>query len=126
MTYSAALAGNLRAATAACLLALGGALGLLCGSCEALAQMRSADPQRGHELAQKACAGCHLVAPNSAVATNPDVPSFASIARRKGNTAERLVGRIIVPHPAMPDTHLTVAELRDIVAYILSLKPQPR
>jgi cytochrome c len=126
MRYPRAAAGNLKAATAACLMALISGLGLICGSSEISAQMRTADPKRGHELAQKLCAGCHLIAPAATAATNPDVPSFASIARRQGNTAERLAGRIIVPHPPMPDTHLTVAELRDIVAYVLSLKPQPR
>jgi mono/diheme cytochrome c family protein len=45
------------------------------------------------------------------------------IAKRSGVTAERLAGRIIVPHPAMPNMQLTVPEIRDIVAYILSLKP---
>jgi hypothetical protein len=38
-------------------------------------------------------------------------------------SAERLAGRIIVPHPAMPSTQLTVAELRDIIAYIQTMRP---
>ena len=53
-----------------------------------------------------------------------DVPSFAAIAARPDNSAERIAGRIIIPHPAMPGVQLTVAEIRDIVAYIQSLKPQ--
>jgi mono/diheme cytochrome c family protein len=89
----------------------------------ASAQMSTADPRRGRELAERLCMGCHIVAPNSANTANPDVPSFPSIARKDGVTAERLAGRIIVPHPAMPKTQLTVAEIRDIVAYILTLKP---
>ncbi len=86
-------------------------------------QMNLADAKRGRELADRLCSGCHIVAPNSAKSANPDVPSFTSIARRPGTTAERLAGRIIVPHPAMPNTQLTVAEIRDVVAYILTLKP---
>ena len=85
-------------------------------------QMNLADAKRGRELADRLCSGCHIVAPNSAKSANPDVPSFTSIARRPGTTAERLAGRIIVPHPAMPNTQLTVAEIRDVVAYILTLK----
>ena len=50
------------------------------------------------------------------------MPSFPSIANRPGVTAELLAGRIIVPHPAMPGVQLTVRELREIIAYILSLK----
>jgi cytochrome c len=63
-------------------------------------------------------------APRSAATANADVPTFAAIAGRADATAERLAGRIIVPHPPMPNTQLTVAEMRDIIAYILSLKPQ--
>jgi hypothetical protein len=51
-----------------------------------------------------------------------DVPSFPSIAGRSGATAEVLAGRIIIPHPAMPGMPLTAAEIRDVVAYILSFK----
>jgi hypothetical protein len=51
-----------------------------------------------------------------------DVPSFPTIASRPGISAEHLAGRIIIPHPAMPGVPLTTAEIRDIVAYILSLR----
>jgi hypothetical protein len=51
-----------------------------------------------------------------------DVPSFLAIARRPGSTAEYLAGKIIVPHPAMPGVALTADEIRDIVAYIVTLK----
>ena len=90
----------------------------------ASAQMGLADPKRGQDLAARLCSGCHIVAPSSAGTANADVPTFAAIAGRGDTTAERLAGRIIVPHPPMPNTQLTVAEMRDIIAYILSLKPQ--
>jgi mono/diheme cytochrome c family protein len=83
-----------------------------------------ADPKRGQDLAARLCSGCHIVAPGSAGTANADVPTFAAIAGRADPTAERLAGRIIVPHPPMPNTQLTVAEMRDIISYILSLKPQ--
>jgi hypothetical protein len=51
-----------------------------------------------------------------------DVPSFPAIANRPGASAEHIAGRIIVPHPPMPGIPLTSAEIRDIVAYILTLK----
>jgi mono/diheme cytochrome c family protein len=35
-----------------------------------------------------------------------------------------IAGGIIMPHPAMPGVQLTVPEIRDIVAYILSLEPR--
>ena len=88
------------------------------------AQVGAADARRGQQLATRLCSGCHIVAPGSAATANADVPTFAAIAGRGDTTAERLAGRIIVPHPPMPNTQLTVAEMRDIIAYILSLKPQ--
>ena len=90
----------------------------------ASAQTRPADAKRGQELATRMCSACHIVAPGSASTANPDVPTFAAIAARPDASAERLAGRIIVPHPPMPDTQLTVAEIRDVIAYILSQKPQ--
>jgi mono/diheme cytochrome c family protein len=85
--------------------------------------VKNADPVRGQELARRLCAGCHATEPNGGQAINPDVPSFAAIARQPDATAERLAGRIIVPHPAMPNTQLTVAEIRDVIAYIVTMKP---
>jgi cytochrome c len=90
----------------------------------ASAQMGMADAKRGQELAARVCSGCHIVSAGSAATANADVPTFAAIAGRPDTTAERLAGRIIVPHPPMPSTQLTVAEMRDIIAYIMSLKPQ--
>ena len=50
------------------------------------------------------------------------MPSLPTIANRPGANAEHLAGRIIIPHPAMPGVPLTIAEIRDIVAYIVSLR----
>jgi cytochrome c len=83
--------------------------------------MRNADPTRGYQLAQRLCANCHAIEVSSTATV--DVPSFSVIARQPNVTAEQLAGRIIVPHPAMPNTNLTVAEIHDVIAYILSLKP---
>jgi hypothetical protein len=51
-----------------------------------------------------------------------DIPSFPTIANRLGATGQPLAGRIIVRHPAMPSVPLSAAEIRDIVAYFISLK----
>jgi len=42
--------------------------------------------------------------------------------RRGQELAQRLAGRIIVPHPPMPNIELTIREMRDIIEYIISLK----
>ena len=72
------------------------------GIVPAQAQMGLADAKRGQELSQRLCSGCHSVSPGSAATVNADVPTFAAIASRPDATAERLAGRIIVPHPPMP------------------------
>jgi mono/diheme cytochrome c family protein len=80
------------------------------------------DAKRGHELATRLCSQCHLVDRGATSGMLADVPSFAAIAARPNATAEHLVGRIISPHPEMPGVQLTVHDLRDVVAYIMSLK----
>jgi hypothetical protein len=80
------------------------------------------DPKRGHGLAMRLCTNCHAIDGQTSTPLRADVPSFPTIANRPGATAEQLAGRIIVPHPAMPSVSLTATEIRDIVAYIISLK----
>jgi mono/diheme cytochrome c family protein len=88
----------------------------------AAAQSVPGDVERGRELAERVCSNCHKVKADPAAAVSTDVLSFPSIANRPGVNAESLAGRIIVPHPAMPNVQLTVRELREVIAYILSLK----
>jgi mono/diheme cytochrome c family protein len=88
----------------------------------AQAQIAAPDAPKGHELAERLCAICHAVTPGS-TSGRPDVPSFAVIAKLPNLTPERLVGAIILPHPPMPGVPLTRDEIRDIVAYIMSLRP---
>ena len=59
--------------------------------------------------------------------TRPDiargqVPSFRAIAGRPNHTPERLQAIIMAPHRPMPTIPLEMSEIRDVVAYILSLK----
>ena len=75
----------------------------------------------GRAVAELWCASCHLVSPDqtSAVA---DVPSFPSIAQRSDSEIEALEGFLADPHPPMPDLSLTRNEIRDLLAYIRSLR----
>jgi hypothetical protein len=50
------------------------------------------------------------------------VPSFRVIAARPNQARERLETYIMVPHRPMPAIPLELSEVRDVVAYILSLK----
>jgi mono/diheme cytochrome c family protein len=77
---------------------------------------------RGRELAARLCVTCHVIDRTPSGSVRADVPSFPTIAGRPRSTAEYLAGKIIVPHPAMPGVALTADEIRDIVAYIVTLK----
>jgi mono/diheme cytochrome c family protein len=94
----------------------------LIGIVSALAQAAGADANRGRELAKRVCTNCHVTdrEPSSSVRT--DIATFPAMADRIGVTAEQLAGAIIIPHSAMPSVQLTTQEIRDVVAYILSLK----
>jgi mono/diheme cytochrome c family protein len=86
------------------------------------AQTRTGDPSRGREVAQRVCATCHIIAPGQAGAATVGIPTFPAIARRPEQTVERLMSKMMVPHPPMPAIALTADEMRDIAAYILSLR----
>lgn len=81
------------------------------------------DAKTGHEIASKLCTGCHIVDDKSAKDSVPaDVPSFMEIANKPDQTAEKIAGRIVVPHPPMPTIDLTREEIGDVAVYILSLR----
>jgi cytochrome c len=81
------------------------------------------DAKSGRKIAEKLCVGCHIVGAEAAGKTVPaDVPSFARIASKPGQTAQGIAGAIVVPHPPMPQIQLTREEIGDVAAYILTLK----
>jgi cytochrome c len=75
----------------------------------------------GHKLAERLCSNCHAVSSKTSSQSMP-ARSFEVLANQPGQSEIRLAGAIIIPHPAMPSVALTRGEIRDIVAYIMSLK----
>jgi len=78
---------------------------------------------RGRDLAKIWCGGCHWVDQNQAVAGDA-VPTFKSIASMKSTTSLSLHVFLQRPHALMPDWRLTNEEIDDVVAYILSIRPE--
>ncbi len=76
----------------------------------------------GYALAQKLCKGCHLIDHSDDAVAQVGPPSFASIANKPGQTADRIKGALIQPHPPMPDMHLSNQEMLNIIAYLESLR----
>ena len=100
------------------------ALGMLVATGHAHAQNAVPDAAHGHTLAQRLCSGCHAVeSGGKSTGGRADAPGFQAIAAMPNMTPERMAGIVILPHPAMPGVPLTRNELRDIIAYIVSLKP---
>ena len=79
----------------------------------------AADAAKGGVIAKRWCAACHMVSSDQTKAS-PDVPGFASIARKKPSD-KALSAFLADPHPKMPDMNLTRGEIADITAYIKSL-----
>ena len=83
---------------------------------------QSGDAQQGLRLAREACAPCHLVVKEAGRSTNPDAPTFEAIAKTSGLTSAALTLMLQTSHNKMPNIVLKGDDLKDIVAYILSLK----
>jgi len=94
----------------------------VCLAGPALAQQGPADYARGQELAANLCSLCHDVTADQSDRSLNGVPAFAEISNRPGQSAEGVTEGIIFPHPDMPKVSFTTSDLRDIVAYILSLR----
>jgi mono/diheme cytochrome c family protein len=79
------------------------------------------DVEAGGQIARKWCSGCHRVEANPKSASD-GIPTFASVANTKGMTDTALAVFLRTPHARMPDYSLTRQEIRDVSAYILSLR----
>lgn len=90
--------------------------------------------EAGRSMALLACTGCHVVAPDQPfkpIRTGlPRPPDFKEIANRSTTTAVSLQHHLetlpAVPENAhMPNLLLSNEELRDVVAFIISLRDKP-
>ncbi len=77
---------------------------------------------QGQELSEKLCKGCHVIGTEGEGATQVGPPTFSSIANKPGQTAERIKGALVAPHPPMPDIQLTNNEILNVIAYLETLR----
>lgn len=66
------------------------------------------DPVKGRALAERACVACHVVSERAVSPVAADVPTFAAIANKPGQTMEAIDGRIVIP-PSADARHRPVA-----------------
>ena len=77
---------------------------------------------KGLTLAQQVCVACHAIDKRQDASPNPAAPRFEAIANVPGMTAMALTVALRTPHRTMPNLVLDGDELRNVAAYILSLK----
>ena len=88
-------------------------------------QARAQDVEAGRLIAQTWCSRCHTVDAQARGTGNDAVPSFPAIARMPATTQRSVTAFLSTPHGRMPDFSLTRSEIRDVSAYILSLRKNP-
>ena len=96
------------------------AVSVPCGAQDAPA-VSPPSPENGLALAQKLCVNCHLL-PDVPATVPAGPPTFRGIANKPGQTGDKIVNVLIQPHAPMPDIHLTNAEMRDLLAYLETLR----
>lgn len=77
--------------------------------------------QRGRAVAERRCAGCHAVQAGEAASPNAAATSFGRVAATSGMTELALQARLQTSHRTMPNLILDADDMRDVIAYILSL-----
>ena len=109
------------------LVALGGVFG------NALAQENGASVQEGRRLAILICANCHVAAPNqpNEPILRPPAPAFEAIAQRGTTSIESVEAFLKTTHrdisnpQGMPNPQLLDSQIKDVAAYILSMRKGP-
>ena len=79
----------------------------------------------GERVARQRCTGCHEIGERPK-APFGFAPSFAKIARMKGMTQTSIEVFLGTPHEVMPNYTLSSKEIRDVAAYIASLREPSR
>lgn len=88
----------------------------------AVAPAQAQDVQQGRRLALEVCATCHAVLAGQARSPVAEAPSFEAVATTPGMTSAALNAWLTAQdHPTMPNIMLSLTDVQDVSAYILSL-----
>jgi mono/diheme cytochrome c family protein len=80
------------------------------------------DPTKGRQFAQQICSECHNIEKGQRPSPNGYAPNFETIAKTPGMTAIALTAALRTPHRTMPNVIVADDDLRNVVAYVLSLQ----
>jgi mono/diheme cytochrome c family protein len=86
------------------------------------ADAQDADVGAGKAYAEQVCATCHAVEAGEQESPLYEAPTFQSVADTPGMTEMALSVWLQSSHPTMPNIVLSQDEMRNVVAYIHSLK----
>ena len=109
------------------------AFSVVAGSARSQEGNVSDDVQQGRRLAMLICSNCHIVARDQPFEPilRPPAPSFESIAQRSASNMESVQAFLATTHrdisnpKGMPDTRLLDGQIKQVAAYLLSLRKQP-
>ncbi len=90
----------------------------------AIAATSPLDIAEGDRLAHTLCINCHVVDTRGPLIRTDRVPSFPWAAQQPGLTPEFVRGWLSTSHERMADYTLTREEIRQLTAYIFSLRKQ--
>jgi mono/diheme cytochrome c family protein len=76
--------------------------------------------QAGFVYAKQFCSKCHGISGEKSPL--PQAPRFKKVAEQSGITATALTVWLQTSHPTMPNIILQPQDMRNVIAYILSLK----
>jgi mono/diheme cytochrome c family protein len=77
---------------------------------------------KGATFAQQICAECHAVQVGQPQSPNGQAPTFETVAKNPGMTAIALTAILRTSHRTMPNIILADDDLRNVIAYIMTLK----
>ncbi len=86
------------------------------------ARAEDADVAKGRKLANTLCAQCHLNEGQGEKQGPMGVPGFVAVANRPDQTYGGIVRWLKAVPPMMPDHHLTLDEIDQLAAFIMSLR----
>jgi mono/diheme cytochrome c family protein len=78
------------------------------------------DAQAGFDYAKQVCSKCHGISAEDSPL--PQAPRFRKVADQPGITATALTVWLQTSHPTMPNIIVEPQDMRNVIAYILSLK----
>jgi mono/diheme cytochrome c family protein len=103
------------------IIAAAGAFAALGIASSAYAQS-AGDAAKGRAFAQRICTECHNIEKGQRPSPNGLAPNFETIARTPGLTAIALTAALRTSHRTMPNIIIPDDDLRNVVAYVLSLQ----